>query len=158
MKGQTWIPKEADTKLRRFTKILPTITVTGNVILLKDDRIILPESLHLQAIQLAHRSSHPGETGIQKRLRYHFFFHELNDEVHNHIATCKDCQVFTDKKTSEPISPHTVPNQCWSKVSVDLFSPMPSKRHCGCSGSSFTIPCRKNCCLYESFKCSPCSQ
>ena len=103
MKGQTWIPTEAYTKLRPFTKILPTITVTGNGILLKDDRIILPESLHLQAIQLAHRGSHPGETGIQKRLRYHFFFHELNDKVHNHIATCKDCQVFTDKKTSEHI-------------------------------------------------------
>ena len=105
MKGQTWIPKEADTKLRRFTKILTTITVTGNGILLKDDQIILPEFLHLQAIQLAHRGSHPGETGIQKRLRYHFLFRELNVKVHNHIVTCKDCQVFTDKKTTYSTKP-----------------------------------------------------
>ena len=64
MKGQTWIPKEADSRLRRFHQILPTITVTGNGILFKDDRIILPETLDLQAIQLAHRGSYPGENGI----------------------------------------------------------------------------------------------
>ena len=54
MKGQTWIPKDADFKLRQFAQLLPTITVTGNGILLKDDRIISPESLQPQAIQLAH--------------------------------------------------------------------------------------------------------
>ena len=59
MKGQTWIPKEADSRLQRFHQILPTITVTGNGILFKDNRIILPETLHLQAIQLAHSGSHP---------------------------------------------------------------------------------------------------
>ena len=128
-KGQTWIPKDADSKLRKFQKILPTITVTGNGILLKDERIILPESLHLQAIELAHRGSHPGETGIQRRLRYHFFFHNLNDKVHTYIITCKDCQSFTDKKTCEPLTPHAVPDKNWSKVSVDLFGPMPSKNH-----------------------------
>ena len=128
-KGQTWIPKDSDKKVRKFCKILPTITVTGNGILLKDDRIILPESLQLEAIQLAHKGSHPGEIGIQRRLRYHFFFHDLNEKVHLHIASCKDCQVFTDKKTSEPIKAHAVPSKCWEKVSVDLFGPMPSKRH-----------------------------
>ena len=43
--GQTWIPKDADEQLRKFTSILPSITVTGNGILLKEERIILPQSL-----------------------------------------------------------------------------------------------------------------
>ena len=127
-KGQTWISKASDVKLLKFSKILPTITITGNGILLKDDRIILPESLHLEAIQLEHQGSHSGETGIQRRLRYHFFFHEINEKLHSHISPCKDCQIFTNKKTSEPIAAHAVPNKCWDKVSVDLFGPMPSKR------------------------------
>ena len=78
---------------------------------------------------MAHQGSHPGETGIQRRLRYHFFFHELNEKVHSHISPCKDGQIFTNKKTSEPIAAHAVPNKCWDKVSVDLFGPMPPKRH-----------------------------
>ena len=72
-KGQTWIPKTAEKSLRKFTPILSEITVTANGILLKDERIILPESLHQRAIELAHRGSHPGEIGLQQRLRYHFF-------------------------------------------------------------------------------------
>ena len=145
-KGQTWISKGSGVKLLKFSKILPTITITGNGILLKDDRIILPESLHLEAIQLAHQGSHPGETGIQRRLRYHFFFHELNEKVHSHISPCKDCQIFTNKKTSEPIAAHAVPNKCWDKVSVNLFGPMPSKRHIVVVqdlASRFPVPCSR---------------
>lgn len=49
-KGQTWIPKE-NRELFKFKNILPEITVTGNDILLKGDRIILPESMHQSAIE-----------------------------------------------------------------------------------------------------------
>ncbi len=128
-KGQTWIPKDADGRLRKFASILHTITVTGNGILLKDERIILPNSLHQHAIELCHRGNHPGEIGIQQRLRYHFFFHNMNEKVHQFVSTCKDCQAFTDKKTSEPLASHAVPEKNWSKVAVDLFGPMPSKNH-----------------------------
>ena len=48
--GETWISKTADPKLRKFEQILPEITVTGNGILLKADRIILPEILQKTAI------------------------------------------------------------------------------------------------------------
>ena len=53
-KGQTWIPETAKKELLRFKQILPEITVTGNGILLKDERVILPDSLQNHAIQLAH--------------------------------------------------------------------------------------------------------
>ena len=128
-KGQTFIPKSANESLSRFQPILPQITVTGNGILLKDERMILPKSLHLEAIKLAHQGSHTGQSGIQRRLRYHFFFHDMNKFVEQFVTTCPDCQIFTDKKTSEPIQPHTVPSKCWSDVSVDLFGPMPSSKH-----------------------------
>ncbi len=127
--GQTWIPKDADEQLRKFTSILPSITVTGNGILLKEERIILPQSLQKRAIELAHRGNHPGEIGLQQRLRYHFFFHDMNMKVQKFVSSCPDCQSFTDKRTVEPMSPHSVPNKNWSKVAVDLFGPMPSKHH-----------------------------
>ena len=128
-KGQTWIPKESAPQLRRFSSILHSLTIPGNGIILKDERIVLPESLHLNAIELAHRGSHPGEIGIQQRLRYHFFFHDMNRKVHEFVQNCKDCVAFTDKKTSEPLAAHKVPEKNWSKVAVDLFGPMPSRNH-----------------------------
>ena len=128
-KGQTWIPKTASKQLQKFKQILPTITVTGNGILLKDDRIILPKSLQREAIVLAHQGNHPGQSGIECRLWYHFFFHNMDVGIENFINTCGDCQIFTDKRTMEPIKAHTVPDRCWSHVAVDLFGPMPSSKH-----------------------------
>ena len=42
---KTWIPKDSSPNLYKFNGILPEITVTGNGILLKGERIILPEAL-----------------------------------------------------------------------------------------------------------------
>lgn len=127
--GKMWISKKAEDDIRRFEGILQEISIAGNGILLKGDRLILPESLHLKAIQLAHRGSHPGQSGLERRLRYHFFFHHMFEKVKNFVQNCHDCQFFTDKKTRHPLKHHEVPAKCWESVAVDLFGPMPSSRH-----------------------------
>ena len=80
-KSLTSIPKTADEKLRKFNKILSELTVTGNGIVLKGDRIVLPEALQDAAVELAHRGSHPGQCGLARRLRSHFFFHDMDHKV-----------------------------------------------------------------------------
>ena len=115
-KGKTWIPKDSSPKLQMFKEILPEVTVTGKGILLKGERIILPEALQDAAVHLAHRGSHPGNSGMERRLRYYFFFHNMNMKVDQFLKGCKDCQLFTDKKTTEPIRPRSVPSRCWEKV------------------------------------------
>ena len=51
---KTYIPKHGDEALLKFKPILPEITITGNGILLKGERIILPDTLQSLAIQLSH--------------------------------------------------------------------------------------------------------
>ena len=108
--------------------MLSEITLTGNGILLKSERIILPESLHDDVIKLAHRGNHPGISGLERRLRSHFFFFNMQEKVTRFITMCSDCNIFTDKKTTEPIIPHKVPSKCWESVAVDLFGPMTSAK------------------------------
>ena len=127
--GQNWIPKEDGPEIKKFKQILPELTITGNGILLKDDRIILPDNLQRTAIELAHRGAHPGQSGMERRLRHHFFFHNLYKKVEKFVKECNDCSVYVDKKTKEPINHHKVPTQCWDTVAVDLFGPMPSSNH-----------------------------
>ena len=91
--------------------------------------MILPESLHEQAIELAHRGSHPRQSGIEHRLRYHFFFHNMNRKVDRFLKGCPECHLFEDKRTQEPMKPHGVPSKCWEAVAIDLFGPMPSSNH-----------------------------
>ena len=53
----------------------------------------------------------------------------MSDKVSKFLSTCLLCHTYTDKKTSEPIGYHEVPDKCWNTVAVDLFGPMPSKNH-----------------------------
>ena len=105
---KTWIPKASSSKLYKLKEIVPEITVTGNDFLLKRERIILSEALQDAAIRLAHRGSHPCKSGIERRLRYHFFFHNMNMKVDQFVKGCEDCQIFTDKKKSLSQYGHTV--------------------------------------------------
>ena len=127
--SQSFIPNTASVKLRKFNKIISELTVTGNNIILKGDRIVLPESLQDTAVQLAHRGSHPGQCGLARRLRSHFFFHDMDDKINTLVSNCLPCNTHTNKKTSEPLMHHAVPSKCWDTVAVDLFGPMPSKNH-----------------------------
>ena len=67
-KGQTYVPKTAPQELQRYSQVLPELTVTGNGILLKGERMVLPKSLQVEAIQLAHQGSHTGQSGLVRRL------------------------------------------------------------------------------------------
>ena len=75
-KGKKISPNAPD-DVKRFQSILGEMTITGYGILFKDDRIVLPESLQQLAMELAHRGSHPGQSEIEWRLRFLFYFHNM---------------------------------------------------------------------------------
>ena len=127
--GQSWIPKSATKEVQKFRGIMNEITVTGNGILLKGSRMILPNSLQSKAIELAHQGAHPGRSGLARRLRYHFFFHDMSKAIEEFVLKCDLCNAFVDKKTTEPIKHHTIPDQNWDTVAVDLWGQMPSSNH-----------------------------
>ena len=53
----------------------------------------------------------------------------MKQKVESFVKKCGDCGVYVDKKTSEPLKHHKVPENNWEVVAVDLFGPMPSSRH-----------------------------
>ena len=126
--GVSFIHKN-DAKLSPFRQIFSEIACLPNGTLLYQDRIILPSSLHSKAIRLAHMGAHPGQNGLLRRLRSHFYILNLDKQVKLFVESCLDCQTFTDKTVKEPIQPNKVPEKCWEEVSVDLFGPLPSSNH-----------------------------
>ena len=105
-KGHSGVLNNASDEVKKFRPIMQELTLVSNGIIFKDDRIVLPESLQKLAISLAHRGSHPGQSGIERRLRFHFFFHKMYNKVKKFVASCKECSMFVDKKTKEPIKSH----------------------------------------------------
>ena len=96
--SKKWIPKSATNKLQTFEPILDEVTISGNNILLKSDRIILPEVLQKKVLKLAHKVSHPGISSMERRLRTHFFFHDMQSKVIDFVNSCNGYRVFVEEK------------------------------------------------------------
>ena len=122
------IPKSAGKEWQRYRGILSNITVSDAGLLLKDDKIILPESLWKLAIDKAHQGGHPGETRMKSRVRSHFWIPDLNKLVQEKVSTCETCQRFTTKTTKEPAAAQKTTGMGWEEVSIDLFGPLPNKK------------------------------
>ena len=78
--GKSFITKK-DPALLPFRQIFHEIAFLPNGTLVFQDRIILPSALHKKAIQLAHMGAHPGQNGLLRRLRSHFYITNLDKQV-----------------------------------------------------------------------------
>ena len=96
---------------------------------MKDEKIVLPASLYDLAIRKAHQGAHPGTSGMKRRLSCHFWFRKMDSMIENFVSSCQECQMFTNKQTKHTITPLKSPEKPWENVSIDLFGPMPDRKH-----------------------------
>ena len=75
-------------------------------------------------MELAHRGSHPGESSIERRLRYHFFFYDMQKKVKDFVKQSLPYSSFPDKKTFEPIKVHEQ-----KSLKTVAVVPMSSSKH-----------------------------
>lgn len=125
---QGYIPKSKKS-LEPYRNVFHELAISDEDLMLRNDRIILPQSLWSKAIVKAHQGSHPGMSSLKRRIRSHFWFPSINTLVQEAVEQCETCQLFTKKTTKEPISPQNVPTGPWEDVFIDLFGPMPDHRH-----------------------------
>ena len=124
-----YIPGRDKEELASFAKIWDSLTVSDAGLIMKGEKIVLPESLWQLAVDKAHQGGHPGMTRMKSRIRNHFWIPGLNGLVEKKLHECESCQLFTPKNTKEPIAPVPTTADTWEEVSVDLFGPLPDKRH-----------------------------
>ena len=124
-----YVPKRDRAELKAFTNVWESLTISDSGLVLKGEKIVLPEVLWQIAVDKAHQGGHPGITRMKSRIRNHFWIPGLNDLVEEKVKGCKTCQLYTPKTTKEPIAPQRTNDSCWQEVSVDLFGPLPDKRH-----------------------------
>jgi hypothetical protein len=116
-------------ELSYFKNIFHELTISATGLVLRQHRIVLPQSLHEYAVSKAHSMGHFGCSGIKRQIRNHFDFQHLDTIVNDEVATCEDCQLFTRKTVKAPLVPVFVPSKAWEYVSIDFFGPMPTGEH-----------------------------
>lgn len=97
-------------------------------ILLRGTRIVLPECLRDQALELAHEG-HPGMSVMKRRLRAKVWWPKIDDHVEQFVKKCKSCTLVSAPSPPEPLSRRILPSAPWEHLAVDHMGPLPSKHY-----------------------------
>jgi len=53
----------------------------------------------------------------------------MDEHIEKFVNACKECTIFTNKKTHDLIHPQRSNDELWDNVHIDLFGPMPDSKH-----------------------------
>ena len=126
MQSGCWQAALSDSSLRPFYNVRDELcTDADHSIVLRGWRIVLPQSLQQQAINLAHQG-HQGLVRTKQLLRQKVWFPRIDQMTADTVKACIACQATTPEHHSEPISSTTLPSSEWTQLSADFAGPLPS--------------------------------
>lgn len=111
--------------VKPYKDIKDELTVTPQNIVLRDSRIVVPESLQQKAIDLAH-DTHQGLVKTKALLCEKIWFPGIDQLVKETIDRCIPCQATGQPNPSEPLQMSDMPQGPWQKVQADFYGPLPS--------------------------------
>ena len=102
------------------------IWVLGQIVM-RGNRIILPESLWKQTLSLAHEG-HQGITRTKARLREKVWWTNMDKQVEQLVKACYQCQLVGPRTKPEPIRSTKLPEGPWNDIAADLLE-IPGGNH-----------------------------
>ena len=98
-----------------------------NSLLLRDNQIVIPNTLRTQVLKLAH-IGHLGINKTKNLMRSKVWWPGMDRDVSNLIKTCIPCQssTYEGAEKSEPLRMTEVPTTPFSTLHIDLCGPFPS--------------------------------
>ena len=104
-----------------FNQVLTEISITQNDTILRDHRVIIPQSLQHRVILLAHEG-HQGSVKTKEHLRSKVWFPKIDSMVAELIQSCYACQINTTKTDYAPFHMPTMPSQPWQDLDIHFYS------------------------------------
>ena len=100
--------------------------VLGQLVL-RGNRIVMPEGLWKQTIALAHEG-HQGMTRTKARLREKVWWPNMDKQVEQFVKACHPCQLVGPRSKTKPIRSTRLPEVPWGDIAVDLLE-FPGGKH-----------------------------
>ena len=95
-------------------------------VILRGNRIVVPQSLRKQILSLAHET-HQGIVKTKQFPRTRFFWPGMDDATEKMIKHCQSCVVNQPLNKYTPLQPTPLPRGPWVKGAVDLVGPVDGK-------------------------------
>ena len=96
------------------------LSVCNGIILKGHTRIVIPESLRPQVINILHNKAHLGLSKTLERACMCMYWPGITDAIKYSVSACKPCLTFSSKQQHEPYVSDTI-TQPWSNLSLDNF-------------------------------------
>lgn len=93
----------------------------SNKIVVRGDRIVLPEKLRSRALDIAHRG-HPGIVAMRRNLREKVWWPCMDRDVVDRIQVCAGCIAVSNQMPPEPMHRKEMPDRAWQEIAIDFFS------------------------------------
>ena len=106
--------------LSTFKQVYTELSVTGDGLLMKQKKLVVPFSLRFRVIQLAHEG-HQGLVKTRKLLC--LWFEGLYAETEQFIKSC-DCQAVSQKTIRAPLIIRPLPEDVWISLIMDYKGPL----------------------------------
>ena len=119
-----YIDKENKAPLKPYTKIFTELSIEEDLIL-RGERIVVPEKLRKQVVQIAHES-HLGIVKTKQLIKETMWFPNIDRWVDTEIHSCLACQAVTATPSQEPLKCTELPEEPWSSLVTDFYGPLPT--------------------------------
>ena len=124
VRSNNWksLAKDDDCDVKKYLQLKNELTVSNDDIILKNNKIVLPNSLRKQAIDLAH-VGHQGIVKTKQLIREKVWFPGIDKFVESLVKDCIYCQAAVLSPAAEPLNMTPLPDAVWSHLSVDFSGP-----------------------------------
>ena len=112
-------------RLTGFSGVFKELRVHRTGIILRNNLIVIPESLRIKAIKYAHEG-HLGMVLCKRLLRNRCWWPGMDAMIECEVNDCAPCQANTDTTTHEPMIATVFSKEKLGLTSVDFSSRMPS--------------------------------
>ena len=102
--------------IHSFFDYRESLTIIDGMVM-KDKRIVIPESLCDDALQVLHRS-HMGIVKTKECTSNSMFWPKIYSDIENYLSTCCPCMMYKVKQQAEPLE-HDVPTKPWYSLALD---------------------------------------
>lgn len=113
-------PEELPLEYRCFAKELCEV---GDV-LMRLDRIVIPEALRDRALQIAHEG-HIGMRMMKTALRAVVWWPKMDNHVEGFVKRCRGCTLVAAPDPPEPMKRKQMPSGPWEDIAMDFLGPLP---------------------------------
>ena len=115
-------------ELKVLLNLIPELILTPDEILLKQDRIVIPDELQHRVIKLVHEN-HLGIAKTIVLLSEKTYFVNMEAKVKAKISECILCAAVSKSPTPQPLEPSTLPPYPWHTINIGFLGPLPSSKY-----------------------------